>query len=412
VPVVIGAFGLATSLEPTHIHPQGWNNGGVTEEEQGELLARFSRNIRDAGMAGGVVFEWLDEWWKQVDDPFVAPFEDDRSSDPMWLNRLDPEETFGVRGFRAFRTVPLLRGEDEDWRHAVVLYDREGAGAGSGGVLEEVQVSADYAHLYLRVDVADARSWTGRSLWIALGTLPGEAGSLTLPGGIPGPESGANFLVQIDDLAEARILVAENYIPWEAREVRGRPDVTRVMRKGALELGVDSASFQELVVEVNAPRWTAEGVEVPAVNGNWSGLPRGSADRESAAFASDAAWNVEQASGMVEVRIPWAKLLVTDPSKNLVFGGIRNSLPVSAESEGVAVTVLAVEASGEGEEATARVVESLPVFAASAEDEGSRVGPEPEIYSWSGWVEVRYRSYLKPSYYALQALWGGWRSSQ
>ncbi len=104
-PVLIGGYGISTSLDPTHLHPLGWHNGGITEQQQAQLLVRFSQSIRQANMAGGIVFEWLDEWWKQVNDDFTAPLEGTRDFDPLWLNRSDPEEAFGLVGYRSFGRV-------------------------------------------------------------------------------------------------------------------------------------------------------------------------------------------------------------------------------------------------------------------------------------------------------------------
>src|SRR3972149_11188374 len=64
-PVVIGEFGVPTSRGSAHLQPQGMHHGGHTEKEQGEIDARLFRNIRDAGLAGGMLFSWMDEGFKR-----------------------------------------------------------------------------------------------------------------------------------------------------------------------------------------------------------------------------------------------------------------------------------------------------------------------------------------------------------
>ena len=93
-PVLVGEYGLSTSVGIAHFNPNGWNHGGLSEAEQGVAMARLTQNIRDAGFAGGIVFEWIDEWWKRnwITVDFEKPFE--RS--PLWHNDMNPEQSFGI----------------------------------------------------------------------------------------------------------------------------------------------------------------------------------------------------------------------------------------------------------------------------------------------------------------------------
>jgi len=111
MPVLIAEYGVPASWGVAHIHPEGWSNGGHSEKGQAELLVRMTRNIRNAGAAGGLVFEWQDEWWKRVSDDFTRPFMRPAWRKPLWLNQLDPEEHFGLLGYRPPAPVPLLRGD-------------------------------------------------------------------------------------------------------------------------------------------------------------------------------------------------------------------------------------------------------------------------------------------------------------
>ena len=59
-PFVVTEFGLSVSPEGSG----GGGYGGNTEDEQAEALATYFRELIKGGAAGGVVFEWNDEWWK------------------------------------------------------------------------------------------------------------------------------------------------------------------------------------------------------------------------------------------------------------------------------------------------------------------------------------------------------------
>src|SRR5262249_29112071 len=60
-PVLIGETGVPSSRGVAHLEAQGWNHGGHTEMEQGEIDARLMLDVDEAGLAGGVLFALLDE---------------------------------------------------------------------------------------------------------------------------------------------------------------------------------------------------------------------------------------------------------------------------------------------------------------------------------------------------------------
>ena len=401
-PLLIGEYGVATSLAAAHLHPQGWHNGGLTEEQQAELLVRFTKNIAATGCAGGVVFEWQDEWFKHVHDFFTADFERPWSRDPLWLNALDPEENFGLVGYAAAGTVPLLRGEPRDWQDAHLLYYLEAGEevSSSPGAIQAVYAMSDLAYFYLRVDVATPPSfkWSEWDYWIALSTLSGQAGSQLLPDIQVRLESGANFLIQLPDPSSGRILVAENYNPNQPILVAGRPGETRISRKQGMKVELSAqAKFEEIMTEPNLPRYARDGRVFPPLNYSRSPLPYGTADRARAGFSSHALWHLDSQAGMIELRIPWGLLLVTDPSRLQAFGGTDEKwLPLSVPTKGISVAVFAIQEPGSGDKGTKTVVSSVPPI------HESQLDRKPAVFTWEPWDRVPYRPYFKRSYFALQ----------
>jgi tetratricopeptide (TPR) repeat protein len=396
IPLLIGEYGLATSTAAVHVHPDGWNNGGLSEAQQASLLVRFTKNIRDTGCAGGIVFEWQDEWWKHVHDSFTADFEQPWDRNPLWLNRLDPEKQFGIVKFLPVKPVPLLRGNAADWTGAEQLYT---APAPNIGDLRALYVTSDFAYLYLRLDFVPGEiDWKQTNYWIALNTLPGLAGSRDLPGIGVRLHQGANFLVQLAGPNASKVLIAENYDPNRPFPVSGRPRVSRIWRKQDLHLSLANyAPFEDMMIEANPVRFARNGTEFPAINYDRSPLPYGTADPSRPDFFSNAAVHVDVKAGMIEVRLPWGLLLFNDPSQLAAFGGTDHQWrPLSHPTRGISLSTFEI-ATGER-----KTVESaLPTV------QNGFVAAEP-VYAWKPWQKVEAQPAFKQSYYALQKLWGEW----
>ncbi|MGI9101622.1 MAG: tetratricopeptide repeat protein [Terriglobales bacterium] len=401
-PLLVGEYGISTSTAPAHVHPEGWNNGGLSEKQQAELLARFTRNIHDTGYAGSVVFEWQDEWWKHVHDSFTADFEQPWDRNPYWLNRLDPEKQFGLVGYMPSTAVPLLRGNPEDWADAQQLSTETAQSA--PGHLRALYATSDFAYLYLRVDIVPGTvDWKQANYWVALNTLPGESGSRLLPGIGVRLEQGANFLVQLDGPASAKILIAQNYNPNRPFPVPGRPGRSRIWRKQGMPIALaNSAQFEDILIEANPVRYGRDGTEFPAINYDRSSLPFGTADPAQRDFSSEAAWNMDSKRGMIEMRIPWGLLLFNDPSQRAAFGGTDQQWrPLSRPTRGIAVAAFEIRLGDRKD-----VVSALPAL------QNETVIPAAPVYSWKAWTVMETRPYFKQSYYVLQKLFGGFASAE
>ena len=63
MPVVISEYGVPSSRGIAHVQPQGWNHGGLTDDQQASADARLTRDIFAAGAAGAGLFSLIDEWF-------------------------------------------------------------------------------------------------------------------------------------------------------------------------------------------------------------------------------------------------------------------------------------------------------------------------------------------------------------
>ncbi len=92
--VMITEFGVPSSLGLAHLGPLGHDQGGHTEAEEGRIDASLLREIKAEGYAGGVAFEWIDEWFKFTWNTIDLEQPADRRQ--LWLNPLTNEEHFGL----------------------------------------------------------------------------------------------------------------------------------------------------------------------------------------------------------------------------------------------------------------------------------------------------------------------------
>jgi hypothetical protein len=64
-PVLIGETGVPSSRGLAHFQAQGFHHGGHSEEAQAAIDARLVQEVEAAGLAGTLVFAFLDEWFKK-----------------------------------------------------------------------------------------------------------------------------------------------------------------------------------------------------------------------------------------------------------------------------------------------------------------------------------------------------------
>ena len=91
---MIAEFGVPSSYGIEHTAPLGRDQGALSEARAGRIDAAMLSEIKRAGMAGGVLFEWADEWFKPAwnTEPIELPADRRR----LWRNPLTAEEYFGV----------------------------------------------------------------------------------------------------------------------------------------------------------------------------------------------------------------------------------------------------------------------------------------------------------------------------
>jgi Tetratricopeptide repeat len=339
LPLVISDYGIPASLGIGHFNPSGFGEGGKTEQQQEELLARLTRNIYDAGAAGGMVFEWLDEWFRR--SWLTRNYETPQENKPQWTNFMDPAESYGlVAADPRRRSVHQLAGNLSEWANRPAfdsqrkpgLFQPVGDRWDSARDLQALYVDADEGFLYLRLVVAklDGDS-EGRVNWgevnylIGISTDPGQAGLTYLPFIAPVRfQQGMTFAVQLAGPASSHLWIASSYDPYEIVPVAGNPAETLLAQKlGWTPELTDRGTFEGEIIEPNRRRFARDGKYFPPVRYDRGILRYGTLDPSSADYDSLAEWHVNPATNTIDVRIPWALLNVTDPSTLEIFAGLE-----------------------------------------------------------------------------------------
>ena len=159
IPIVVAEFGVPTSRGNASSQPQNMNHGHHTETEQGLINSRMIQNIHNEGFAGGIVFNWIDEWWKTC--WLVNGFElHSGGNDRFWHNAQDPEEHFGILAIESDYKI-LIDGNQQDWSEPF-QWDLENDqillrndGYDDSRDLRALSLASDHTYLYIKLDVAN-----------------------------------------------------------------------------------------------------------------------------------------------------------------------------------------------------------------------------------------------------------------
>jgi hypothetical protein len=377
-------------MQPRRVTQSGWSQGGVSEDEQDAMMSRLARGVRDAGCAGGIAYELFDEWYRRgwMKEGFENP--EDRAM--LWLNDVDPAPRYGLVGYRTSKWQ-LFGGDASAWDREQQLYGPAQPVSGDDYAgeqsLQGLQAAADEGYLYIRLKVGcldcvgtkhDGNSHLDKVAYaFAINTLPGKAGVQKLPFGGELVPTGANFLLTLRDGDKSRLMVADSYNPFRLAprqddasklQIAYRNDYAPTLR--------DSGNFQEIMLDRT---------------NNFSVV--------SAGTQSKAMWMTDVKHNAIVVRIPWAKLLVTDPSSARVLTGYTAKEGVaSAVTSGVQIGVYALHADGRNDLTQMGKASSLP-------ENGL-----PKQFMWKTWDAVKVEPYEKKAFFALQREYAGVDTAQ
>ena len=345
-PVMITEFGVPSGLGAAHRGALGRDQGDHSETEAGAMNAAMLREIRASGMAGGIVFEWVDEWFKHTWN--TQALEPDADRRALWRNVLTNEEQFGLIAAEAGRrAVVRLDGRAGEWRRngsRLVVRGR--------GPVREVRAASDAAYLHLLV------RRTGRApLQLGFDVRPG--GNRGLPGR-PGVDPRADVALTLGRRS-SRLAWAQWADPFSLQyglALRYFPLSPAAARPG-------SGRWVEPRLLLDRPSVVpATGARRPMRAMGVGVLRRG---RSAEAGGNDDRALVAGGRGTIELRIPWGLLLHADPSAHRVLVPRPDGTTTTRRGSGIGISV-------------------------APRGRPARAGRR---YEWAGWNRVRWHERRK-----------------
>jgi len=376
-PLLIAEYGVPSSRGVSHLQTDGLGHGGHDERGMAEIDARLTREVRAAGAAGGVLFAWLDEWFKHT--WVTVDLEVPAARSRLWHNVEDAEQHYGLvgeYGGASAAATPEPGGDATVWRALPPLE------LGDSLVL---RVGADPSYLYVALAGRAGAGFDSARYVVGIDTYRRDRGQFLLPGVVGSSEVGCEFALVLNDTSDAQLMVAPWYNPFLAPRSGTGPTGLDLFYHEAASVdhaGRDGA-FDSLFVTTNRWRIARSGRTYPA-----RGVNRGRLRHGRSSESSLADWYADRAAGLVEVRIAWGLLNVTDPSSRRVMVRYRRSGTFeTAVTDGFRFEVAAFDRSHGG------VV--------------ARLGAD-QTYAWPTWEVPTWHERLKPAYEAMREVWGSW----
>lgn len=396
IPLLISEYGLPTSRGIARFHPEGLNHGGHNEAEQAERLKRLTLSIRQAGCAGAVVFSWIDEW---VKTSWMARGMEERGE--LWFNAQDPEESYGLMAVLPAGTEKLV-GDPSAWDSATLLYSGEAGsplavlGDGHDGArhLRRLYADVDAGYLHLRVDVSGPIDWENAAYAVAINSLGPDTGGRVLPFdlGLSSP-LGFQFVLLLHG-AKSSLLAEDSYNRTEFDPQRLElPGLSGYREKETFRsVTNDRGLFTELIT-VHRRRFSRDGTVFPERVYNASPFREGTPASDTLAD-----FHYSEASGFIEVRIPWSLLYVSDPSRLQVI------LSDKERRIGAGFRILVASYKPRGRN------DSTAVHRAGTSNVTDLLPRDPSrltVYRWRGWEVPEYAVRPKASYFGMKEVFGG-----
>lgn len=372
LPILVAEFGVPSSRGLTHINPFGWNQGFLTEREQGEILSRLYEDIQAEQLLGGLIFSWQDEWFKRTWNTMDYDNPDRR---PFWSNAQTNEQQFGLLSFDRHKI--RINGKGDDWSSRSILYEQR------DGELKALYVDHDERYLYIRLDTMSTS--TGRPVFL-LDVVPDQGNTF-----IEGQEflsfrDGVDFILKIDG-DQSRILIDPYYDFFDYLYGHHLNMITPVQSVPTK----NSGKFVPIQYVLNRELYFANTGETLPFSAYETGkLREGNGDPDAENYDSLADYFISD-EGMIEIRIPWLLIQARDPSQKEFIGDVHvNGQKASTYVEQIKIGVLFFDEQGQ-------LIDSFPQIQDDILD-------AMQGYTWENWDEPQYTERLKQSYYMVQEL--------
>lgn len=301
IPVVITEFGVSTGRNSEH---EAVDSHGVyskvSEKEQGIALLHCWEDIKKAGLNGGLVFSWHDEWAKRSPNTLYA-INEERS--PYWSDYQTNGQYFGILSFDPGeeKSICYVDGDVSEWE------DTDASNCNSDLSL---WVKYDEKFVYFLVKKKNL-DFSKDILYIPIDTTFKTGSNYSKTNNVRFDRD-ADFLLVVNGTENSRLLVQERYEALRStysRRINGIDTYRQenIPDKNSPEFVPINTLVEKKVLSENPLERT---IDVPVETGK---LLYGNANPESTEFNSLADFCVN--GDYIEIKLPWQILNFADPSK-------------------------------------------------------------------------------------------------
>ena len=364
IPVVISEFGISTGRGVEH---EAIDRDGVyskvSEKEQGKALADCWEDIKLAGLSGGCVYSWQDDWSKRSWNTLYA-INEERS--PYWSDYQTNGQYFGLLSFDPGdrESVCYVDGDISEWNEDDKVIEE--------GI--ELSLKYDEKFMYLLVKKENF-DFLNDYIYIPIDTTQKTGSNYCKEYGAKFDRE-ADFLLIINGSENSRLLVHERYEVLRStysQRINGFDTycTDNIPENNSPEFVPINTIVEKKVLSENP---LERNVDILIETGK---LLYGNANPKSSYFNSLADFIVS--GDYIEIKIPWQLLNFSDPSKMEIHDDYYNG---NYGIKNIKIKEMYIGAGSGGER---MVLEKV------------------KICGWDNKVE--YHERLKSSYYIMQNLW-------
>lgn len=372
MPVLVAEFGVPSARGKAHENINtGYNQGNISETDQGNMDADMLKDISDEGYMGGLVFSWQDEWFKRTWNTMDLDMPDRRA---FWSNTQTNEQEFGLLAFDpGIKDASVnIDGNVLDWKNSNPVTSK-------GDM--SIYVSSDEKYMYFRVHV-NGFDINKDKILIPIDTIS-DQGNTTISkiegdenSGIKFPinlSKAADFVIQIDGKNNSKFVVDGYYDSFYyiysklLNMITADPEIEKK----------DSGIFNDMYLCINRELYlTLDKKTIPFSKYETGKLKFGDGNPSNKDYNSLTDFNIN--GDEIEIRVPWQLLNVMDPSSKMNMDDLYKNGIQPKSMDGVYVGGILLK-NGQAEESL-----------------------EFKKYDWEKWDIPNYYERLKPSYYILQ----------
>jgi len=302
MPLLVTEFGVPSSLGSAHNGSNGRDQGDHSEQQAMAMDAAMLRSFKENGLAGGLLFSWVDEWFKYTWNtlPRQAVVDGERRS--IWHDPLTNEQHFGI-----VAEDPANVGQSVPWE--------------SPTGVQRVALDRDESWVYLTIDLEKPPTSPVR---LGFDVVPG---GLALPGGATRTTGVNDYAVTVNPASTTATMLVDGAIDPLLLDGLPPASVPKPAADGwSLERLTTNRPFVLPLTKRHAP---AEYLKIGQ-------LKRGSWDPKLAAFDDRTTWQLD--GKRITLRLPWSMLGLGDPSSKTAVVP-RAGQPVAVQVDDIGVVV-------------------------------------------------------------------------